>query len=51
MNSNQNCFWFKELVDIGNMALLIIQYVGNNRNFGYLFDGKWLKFTKQRAIS
>ena len=40
MNANQNCFWFKELVDIDNMALQIIQLVGNNRNFGYFFDEK-----------
>ena len=39
MNSNKNCFWFKELVDINNMAPLIIQFVGNNRNVGHLFDG------------
>ena len=49
MNSNQNCFWFKELVDIDNMAPLRIQFVGNNRNFGYLFDGKWLKLTNQQC--
>ena len=31
MSSNQNCFWFKELVIIDNMAPLTVQCVGNNQ--------------------